>query len=1045
MRFGIREKVALLVFVSTAAAALLVARLMTDRAAEVLREHELVDLGDEAMLRGWVVIDQIEGLREDLINIAFSPTFLEDVAEGKSREELLSMARGLCRRHWRNYLRLDLVRFESEGLTSQVIHDRGSLVEGEPWFPDPDARAGPSLHLSPVQRLRIRREDPNPQGGEPEKRWEPVVWAVAPLDQFGQNTGGAPVYVRLMMTLHGESSPRHFFAMEDMEGSLLVRHDEGASEESGNDEVFQRLREYAPLVEAIEQRRRLLANPIETDHVPKVDRLVRQERIFLNHDYYFQEGTPGTRFAKALAERSPDELDEIFSRIRAELAPLGRIGGMRSGVRELRLLARSREDHAELRRLVVAALEKEFGDDFDRMRWRTLVECDEINVWTVKLAVGDSFDPDEYLIHYAVLDDELASSIEYEMTSVRNVAFLVAGGFGLIGFLIAMHFIRPLREMTETAQAITATHRDGLFQQVSALTQRLESKRRDEIGEISRASRRLFEELLSSQSELERRVEERTQALRLANIELERANEKLMSLSNEKDAFVAKISHDLRQPLNAIFLQVETLKLSQLDDSQRRDVERIHAHAARELNLVNDILEYQKIIMGAESLDRNEIEIGPMLEDLAADHRATLRDKPVDLDVRCDPAAERFVADERRVRQVLGNLLGNACKFTKEGRISLEARQREIRNEHWVEFCITDTGRGMPPEEQSKVFVPFVSNKKDNAGGSGLGLSICRELVTQMGGRIGFVSEHNRGTHFSVFLPLEPNSEHYEPPEPETSDGEGRHPSGIESAQIEGRSESEGSPGGLGRDLTVLVIDDDPKVRQILRRKLCAEGYRVLSASSGEEGLAIAAEQRPDAITLDIVMPGGRDGWEVLHELKSSPVTQSIPVVMISVMAESEDGMALDVEDYLVKPVDVERLFRVIQRATGQAMQNNLLLVDDDRDALEAMGRVLEGAGWSPILAGDGREALEVLERTRPAAIVLDLMMPVMDGFEFLERIEQDAHLRSIPVVVLTGAQLDPEERRFLRERTASVVTKGGQSSEDLVAAVHARIRSRVG
>jgi len=1033
MRFGIREKVALLVFVSTAATALLVARLMTVRAAEVLRAHEIVDLGDEAMLRGWVVVDQIEGLREDLINIAFSPTFLGDVLAEKPREELVSMARGLCRRHWRSYLRLDLVRFEPGGVHAQVIHERGRLSEGDLWLPGPEAQAGPGLHLSPVQRRRVVRVD-LPESEESEGRWEPVVWAVAPLDQFGQS-GGAPVYVRLMMSLLSESSPRHFFAMEDMEGNQLVRHDELDSPESGNDEVFLRLREDPALIEALAERRRLLASPIESDHIPKVDRLAKQERVFLRNDYYFQEGIPGKRLAAALEDRPGAEIDEILSRIRAELEPLGRVGGLRSGVRELRLLARSREEHAELKRLAEAALESEFGEAYDRIRWRSLVDCDEINVWTVKLAIGDSSDPDEYLIHYAVLDDELSSSIEYEMTAVRNVAFFVAGGFGLVGFLIAMHFIRPLREMTETAQAITASHRDGLYEQVSALTKRLENKRRDEIGEIARASRRLFEELLASQDELENRVNERTQALRLANIELEKANEKLMSLSYEKDAFVAKISHDLRQPLNAIFLQVEALKLSDLDESQRRDVERIHAHAARELNLVNDILEYQKIIMGAESLSRDEISIATMLDEVAADHRAGLRGKSVALEHHCETGVETFVADERRVRQTLGNLLGNACKFTKEGRILLEAREREIRGERWIEFCVTDTGRGMSPEEQANVFVPFVSNKKDNAGGSGLGLSICRELVTQMGGRIGFVSELDRGTHFSVFLPLEPTSEHYEASERDESEGEG-------TPDIQAREAA--SAEGFGRDLTVLVIDDEPRVRALLERQLMKAGYRVLSAASGDEGLAIAAAQKPDAITLDLVMPGGRDGWEVLHELKASPATQSIPVVMISVMAEEQNGMALDVEDYLVKPVDVDRLLRVIQRATGEAMQRNLLLVDDDREALEAMARVLEEAGWSAILATDGQAALEVLERTRPAAIVLDLVMPGMDGFEFLQRLEADPQLRSIPVVVVTGTRLDPAEKSFLHERVASVVTKGGHAAADVVAAINARIKARV-
>jgi signal transduction histidine kinase len=215
------------------------------------------------------------------------------------------------------------------------------------------------------------------------------------------------------------------------------------------------------------------------------------------------------------------------------------------------------------------------------------------------------------------------------MVSVQNVAFLVAGVFGIIGFFMAMHFIRPLKQMTKTAQTIISTKQDDLYSQVAGLAARMESKRRDEIGDISRASKVLFEELVAMHEQLEQRVSDRTRELRRANTDLEKANDKLMSLSHEKDAFVAKVSHDLRQPLNAIFLQVEALKLSELDEGQKKDVERIHAHAARELNLVNDILEYQKIIMGAETLSRDEIDVPALLNDVAEVHGSSLKGKDV--------------------------------------------------------------------------------------------------------------------------------------------------------------------------------------------------------------------------------------------------------------------------------------------------------------------------------------------------------------------------------------------------------------------------------
>ncbi|MDF1858783.1 MAG: response regulator [Verrucomicrobiales bacterium] len=1028
MYFGIRGKVALLIILATAASALLVAKVLTYRATAVLREHELVDLGDEASLRGWVLMDQIEGLREDLINVAFSPTFQEDVSEEKPREELLSMARGLCRRNWDEHLRVDLVTFEDGEKKTTLIAEKGKFKEEDLWFPGSDERAGARLHLSPIQRLHVVRT--NIPGREEVARFEPMIWAVAPLDQFGQKAGVKPTYIRIGMTLHDEPSPRHLFVLENSEGAQLVRHDEADPLERGNDSVFLSLSKHPDFLKALKEREEETETTEEEIAHPKVDRLSRAEYVKLAGNYYFQEGIPNARLRLAFENKSDEEMDDFLQHLQIEIDPIGRVGGLQAGVKEVRMLARSREDLAQLRAIVTSALEHNFADSFETIDWRNVVECDEIHSWAVKLTIGNGENAREYLLHYAVLDDELASSIEYEMLSVQNVAFLVAGVFGIIGFLFAMHFIRPLKEMTKTAQTITETHPENLYTQVAGLARRLDIKRRDEVGDIARASKRLFEELVAFHEQLEQRVSDRTRELRRANTDLEKANDKLMSLSHEKDAFVAKVSHDLRQPLNAIFLQVEALKLSDLDDGQKNDVERIHAHAARELNLVNDILEYQKIIMGAETLTKNEISIPGLLDDLAEAFHPSLDGKEVTFETSHDESLPTLVADDRRVRQVLGNLIGNACKFTKEGSVTLEARTREIDNTPWVEFTVTDTGRGMSPEEQSKAFIPFVSNKKDNPGGSGLGLSICKELVGQLGGRIGFVSELEKGTHFSVFLPLIPTSEHYEATQDEMLPVKN-----FDSAEEDSLIEP--------RDATILVIDDDLKVRELLRRMLESEGYQVMVAEDGNQGLEMASQHLPDAITLDVVMPGGKDGWEVLRELKDSERTQSIPVVMVSVMAEQEQGLALDVEDYLVKPIDVDRLSRVILRATGQFPQRNLLLVDDDADSLEAMSRILEEAGWQTIIAHDGAEALEMLSKTRPAAIILDLLMPAMDGFEFLHHLEQDDQLKTIPVIVLSGKDPSEAEQEYLHDRVTTVLKKGRHAASDLVSNINAKLQVR--
>lgn len=1028
MSFGIQGKVALLVIAATAASALLVAKVLTDRAAEALREHELVDLGDEASLRGWTIIDQIDGLRDDLIALAFSPEFQRAVEGERPPEELKAIARALCRRNWNNHLRIDLVTLGPTRELSRPLHEKALITESDHWFPGPDAAAGARMHFSPIQRVRLTRTD---IPGEPLERWEPVIWAVAPVERLDRDSAAPPSYLRILMTLHAPESPRHLFAMFDGDGHPLVRHDETESAERGNDAVFLALSQDPKLHEALEKRRDTARDPANLIEEPKVDRLLRSDFVRLTSPYYFQEGIPGRRLSAALGAMNEDELEAFLETIQGHFGRTVRIGGMLSGVREIRLLAHSKDELVVVRERVVEELARQFGDEFDEVDWRILVECDEIHSWAVRLLAGEGERRSEYLIHYAVLDDELASSIEYEMLTVQYISLLVAGGFGLVGFFFAMRFIRPLKQMTATAQKITESPRDSLLREVAGLAQRLDLRRRDEVGDIARASKRLFEELISFQEDLEQRVSDRTRELRRANIELEKANDKLKSLSHEKDAFVAKVSHDLRQPLNAIFLQVEALKLSKLDEVQQKDVQRIRDHAARELNLVNDILEYQKIIMGAETLHRNSIPIDPLVEELASTFQASVASKPVSVSAACEPGIGELVADERRLRQVLGNLIGNACKFTASGSVVLAVRPQEIAGSEWVEFTVTDTGRGMSPAEQAKAFVPFVSNKKDNAGGSGLGLSICRELVAQMGGKIGFVSELGKGTHFSVFMPRIPTSPHYDTRE-------------VETADLDRTRERDSDPAFLGelpQGSTILVIDDDAKVRDLLSRILSKDGHRVLTAEDGPSGLKLAEMQRPDAITLDVVMPGGMDGWEVLRRLKESPTTHSIPVIMVSVMAEQEHALALEVEDYLVKPIDVERLGRVVQRITKRIPQRNLLLVDDDVDSLAAMTRLLEAAGWHVLTAGNGAEALEALAKTRPAAIILDLIMPEMDGFEFLQHLRNDSQLRTIPVVVMSGKEPTEAEQAFLRDRVDAVLKKGSHDAEELLATVKSRLQ----
>ncbi|MDF1810722.1 MAG: response regulator [Verrucomicrobiales bacterium] len=1034
MTFGIREKVSLLVVCAAAASAILVARGVAQKSLAVLREHEIVDLGDEASLQGWTLSDKVDGLAEDLMNLAFSPEFHDAVNAGIDREGLAETARKYCRRYWNDYLHIDIVRLDGDEFSFSEIHTPVKLDHPNAWLPDIDSIAGAQLHLSPIQRIEVVF----PQEGEREemRRGVPVIWGLAPLNRFPMAFAGPQNYIRIVTNLDTQPRSRQFYVLENEAGEQLQRADELVPPGEGNDEVFRRLSQDPVL-------RLNLAKEMDSSsdqNQPRVERLVKKEWVKLDKPYYFLEGIPGKDLALAL---SFDSSGEYFDDLNLSTGHIGRVGGLSGGVKELRLLADSPDKLEILKEKSIEVLRRNFPQEYDKITWREVVHCDEIHAWAVQLLIGAGENLDRYLIHYAVMEDELASSIQHEMRALRRNAFVIAGGAGILAFLIAMLFIRPLKAMTKTAQKITTSGDDNLHNQLKLLANNLAIKRRDEVGDIARASKRLFEEVIESQEKLEQRVSDRTSDLRKVNYDLEQANVKLRSLSHEKDAFVAKVSHDLRQPLNAIFLQVEALKLTELDGLQKQDVEKIHQHATRELNLVNDILEYQKIIMGAETLIRNDIDIESFAKDLHVNFLADATEKGLDLELTCPEAIGRITADERRLRQILGNLVGNACKFTKEGKVEIKVESRTVRGEDWVEFSVIDTGRGMSPDEQAKAFVPFVSNKKDNAGGTGLGLSICKELTERMGGKIGFVSEFGSGTSFSVLIPRIPTSEHYEVT---AADGDFSSPAAQVSTPQEAAEKiaihAENSRGGAGA--RVLVIDDDPSVRLLLTRILEGDGYQVITAGNGDEGLEIARREKPEAITLDVVMPGEKDGWAVLKELKASPETDWIPVIMVSIMAEADNGFALDVEDYLVKPVDVDRLSRVVSRVTKSALQRNLLIVDDDVDSTEALARLLKDSGWSSSLASNGLEALQVLKKTRPAAIVLDLMMPEMDGFEFLKVIQEDENLASIPIIVMTGKEPTDAERGFLENRVGMILKKGDDSgSQQVLKTITQRIRPR--
>jgi signal transduction histidine kinase/DNA-binding response OmpR family regulator len=496
------------------------------------------------------------------------------------------------------------------------------------------------------------------------------------------------------------------------------------------------------------------------------------------------------------------------------------------------------------------------------------------------------------------------------------------------------------------------------------------------------------------------------------------ARDQAEAMSRTKSSFLANMSHELRTPLNAIIGYSEILQEDAAGKDDKEpvdDLQRIESAGRHLLGLINNILDLSKIEAGKMDIFIEEIDIQALVKEVLSIVNPLADKNENSIEVICPADIGSFRSDQTKVKQCLLNLLSNANKFTSKGRLTLTVAREDNSQ---ACFRVSDTGIGMTREQLGQLFEAFSQTDASTTrrfGGTGLGLAITKHFCTMLGGIVTVESTPGTGSTFTITLPeqgIVPAAA--EPPAPEAETADGR--------------------------ATVLVVDDDPTVRNLLAKTLGKEGFRVISARNGIEALALAREHRPQAITLDVLMPQ-MDGWGALKEFKTDPQLRDIPVIIVTVLNERGMAIPLGAADFLTKPVDRHRLTAILREHCAIPSSASILVVEDDLATRDMLCRSLGGMGYVAHAAVNGRSGLDWLgNHPAPSLILLDLLMPELDGFEFLQELRKRPAFVDIPVIVVTAKELTAEDYRILSGQTERIIAKNQAYLSELAVAVRARL-----